>query len=633
MCGVRHYGLQGYDAMTTRNTPSLATFTPDEAELFFGRQTICQTLLQKIQNIWEQDYQVLSLIGAADTGKTSLIQAGLIPLLTHSSEYWKILNINCENTDTPELLTQAIEITNTTKINKPTQHLLILDNLEILFQHSYDPQQQIELIKLIQTLSKIENTAILIILDEAYLKIAKTCTTLTKLWEHSHYIELDPINQSECLEILQKTAEFNQLSFEIDDKNNSSLDQDIAKVANGYKLSELNYLLQKLYEKDHKKGTLSYQSYQELGGIQALSQQFKRLWLRYPANIHVSCRSFINKLSVDSPQAPIRIHCPISKLRQTPRQRNLFADMQKYGLLKPDTNKQIRLNYPIFSALQHCAISQDKPESQPTPTALKDPKISTALSQEVSAPMPDLSPQKNTSQCDSVAEEVHQGMRLLVLSFRFLIALILIIFAWGIWVNYIKEHEPMPINVVIERNTKQDQVVASERLQVSDMPRVKTAVPSLAELNKPANISDNKLFNQQDRSSNYYLNTIEEYKIQQQKTPTLLIEKALMENYTELAKAHQREQNNEYAHMAYRNASTHANSVLRQKTNASTLATAAEIQEALGDLSKQENDIQEAWQAYQNAFRLRQSQWQYGVTPELQQAIAHLKQKMLHINQ
>jgi hypothetical protein len=156
--------------MTARNSPSLATFTSNEAELFFGRSLAGQNLFQQIQSIWDQDYQALSLIGPVDSGKSSLIQASLLPLLQQTDQNWHILNFSCcqadvynhllktvleglpadagEGLDVERLLTQlqeqpektevllqtSLQLTATHADDKAIAILLIIDPLEAIFQ-------------------------------------------------------------------------------------------------------------------------------------------------------------------------------------------------------------------------------------------------------------------------------------------------------------------------------------------------------------------------------------------------------------------------------------------------------------------------------------------------------------------
>ena len=658
--------------MTVRTAPSLATFDTTDADIFFGRETICQTIFEHLQAVWDHDYQALSLIGAADSGKTSLVRAGVLPRLAQAPENWQIIHFSCCQTDihaeliktvlaslpteagegldvdhllqslkeqpekAPVLLQTSLQLTATHDDDNPPLTLLVIDPLEVVFQKNYTEAEQNHFFELLQIFAKIDGIAVLSVLDEAYLEMAKTSPALAVLWEQSATLNLVPMDEAALLSMMEKTADYYNVSFEIDGDKSRRLDNEIAQAADGCQLSQLNYLLAKLYEKDAKKSVLTYQSYQDLEGLNAFQRQIQRLWQRYPANIHVSCRSFISKLSAETHLGHVRVYTPLNKLRQTPRQRHLCEDMQKYGLLHADANKRVRLNYPVFSALQSCAIQQDTSNIAPIAVAKPDPKPSVAATAAPPSPkpvMPDLQ-NSHSPNCDTVAEEVHKGMRLLMWTIRLFVLFLLIVFVWAVWVNYIDPaEEPTVYNTPIERNTEKDQVVTNEQLRVSDSPRASQNEISIETLNRPSLDADEALFDNQGHSSEFYLSTIEDYKKQWQKTPTLLIEKALMDNYIALGKAHERENKAIYASTAYRNASDYANTVLRKDRSASVLASVADLQESLGDLLKKDGDVQAAWQAYQQAYSLRQSQWQLGVTTELQQDLHDLRQKMLNINQ
>src|SRR6476469_6674975 len=64
------------DASAIRPFPGLRQFRTDEAHLFFGRQGQSDAVVRKLAN-----RRFLAVVGASGGGKSSLVQAGLLPAL------------------------------------------------------------------------------------------------------------------------------------------------------------------------------------------------------------------------------------------------------------------------------------------------------------------------------------------------------------------------------------------------------------------------------------------------------------------------------------------------------------------------------------------------------------------------
>lgn len=75
--------------------PGLRPFTPEESELFFGREGQSEEILAKLKK-----NKFVTVIGASGSGKSSLIYCGIIPRLTAGSDSsggWKVLNLRPGN--------------------------------------------------------------------------------------------------------------------------------------------------------------------------------------------------------------------------------------------------------------------------------------------------------------------------------------------------------------------------------------------------------------------------------------------------------------------------------------------------------------------------------------------------------
>ncbi len=72
--------------------PGLRAFRPDEARIFFGRESETDDLIRRLRDPFTR---FLLVVGASGSGKSSLISAGLVPRLAHeaieSSHLWKVV--------------------------------------------------------------------------------------------------------------------------------------------------------------------------------------------------------------------------------------------------------------------------------------------------------------------------------------------------------------------------------------------------------------------------------------------------------------------------------------------------------------------------------------------------------------
>ncbi|RRU08003.1 winged helix-turn-helix domain-containing protein, partial [Stenotrophomonas sp. 278] len=59
----------------------LDAFDSDDAHVFFGRSAAVDTLVQALEAQWQQKCAFVLLVGASGSGKSSLLNAGLIPRL------------------------------------------------------------------------------------------------------------------------------------------------------------------------------------------------------------------------------------------------------------------------------------------------------------------------------------------------------------------------------------------------------------------------------------------------------------------------------------------------------------------------------------------------------------------------
>jgi len=110
--------------------PGLRPFTPEESDLFFGREGQSEEILVKlIKN------RFVTVIGASGSGKSSLIYCGIIPKLLseQSADSWKVLNLRPGNDPIGNLVEIATQ-RRMVSIGKGEKVLLMVDQFEELFR-------------------------------------------------------------------------------------------------------------------------------------------------------------------------------------------------------------------------------------------------------------------------------------------------------------------------------------------------------------------------------------------------------------------------------------------------------------------------------------------------------------------
>ncbi|MBM7117721.1 serine/threonine-protein kinase [Archangium primigenium] len=78
------------DGPGTCPVPGLAPFTETQAELFFGREADLQTLLGLLDEAWAGGRRWVQLEGPSGVGKSSLLQAGVLPRLQQDARWWVV---------------------------------------------------------------------------------------------------------------------------------------------------------------------------------------------------------------------------------------------------------------------------------------------------------------------------------------------------------------------------------------------------------------------------------------------------------------------------------------------------------------------------------------------------------------
>jgi WD40 repeat protein/energy-coupling factor transporter ATP-binding protein EcfA2 len=259
----------------------LQPFTPEQAPLLFGRDLAIAELFQRIQawNFQANAPSFLLIMGPTGSGKSSLIGAGILPLLTKLNTPFQIFRFSAAITDVVAGLKAVIAnleppvTASASANNSPTPSklagILFIDQLEELFTlATLANPVRLELINLIDSLARRSLVGVIAALPSEFLPRLNEFPQLLELMaENRHYL-LFPPTLAELQQIISAPAQLAGLQFE-GTENSPAVDKillnEVATVPND--LALLEFTLQTLYEQRNDYNQLTYTDYQASGGL------------------------------------------------------------------------------------------------------------------------------------------------------------------------------------------------------------------------------------------------------------------------------------------------------------------------------------------------------------------------------
>lgn len=300
----------------------LSAFGPDQADVFYGRAGQIETLLDRVVRQVEFGRAFCLVLGRSGSGKSSLIQAGLIPALARpggyqgvrqishsaidladvSSEHfwlevastlldWDVDDVPVFDQMSAEAIAEQLQsddgieqlLTRCRTTVEANSHddqrpmlVLFIDRLEVLLaDERVDTQTQNQFIKLVTAFS--ESGSILVLSacrNDFYPQLASHNGLMAGKASGAHF-DLAPPSRAEIMDMIRLPAQAAGLSWEVDPVSGSGLDELICTQASASDdvLPMLQYTLQELYLQRHEQ-QLTIESYQSMGGLEgALSQK------------------------------------------------------------------------------------------------------------------------------------------------------------------------------------------------------------------------------------------------------------------------------------------------------------------------------------------------------------------------
>jgi serine/threonine protein kinase/WD40 repeat protein len=282
--------------------PGLASFGAENSGYFFGRELELELLIKKLQQL-----HLSALIGPSGAGKTSLLQAGLIPNLPDS---WNYILVQPGNSpflnlaeaiapkfpDDPELNQFENAEIALTLLGRWRQNysetLLIVDRFEELFTLN-PPEIQARFAELIGRFVLEADVRVLLVMRDDFLIFCKEHPSLAPIF--SELTVILPLNGAALRRALVQPALKCGYRFE-DEKLVDDILYDLEKERGALPL--MAFAASRLWEKrDRESGFLTRRAYQDIGGVSgALAQHAEATIERLGVDKHPIVREIFRNL-------------------------------------------------------------------------------------------------------------------------------------------------------------------------------------------------------------------------------------------------------------------------------------------------------------------------------------------------
>lgn len=268
--------------------PGLKVFEEADNDLFVGRTNLIKNLLEKLQS-----QKLLVVVGSPNSGKSSLVLAGLLSELKdgklEGSKNWHYLKPKTPGSFLPKNLDELTE--NLVKFERQQMNagktevssVLVINQFEDLFTLFSDKKshQQEFADKLLDLIKKVNTIKIILTMRQDFqTNFENLSPSFSELFK-KNYVEVTPFTSSELKEAIEIPAKRKGLQFQGDIVD--ELVRDL--VGESMPLPLLQFVLMKLWEK-REKNLITEKVYREVTGTpKPLGQSGVRWALSHTANV------------------------------------------------------------------------------------------------------------------------------------------------------------------------------------------------------------------------------------------------------------------------------------------------------------------------------------------------------------
>ncbi|MBH0019610.1 winged helix-turn-helix domain-containing protein [Pseudoalteromonas sp. SWXJ133] len=310
------------DIKTTENTwqggspfLGLSAYNPSDTHLFFGRNQSIETLLNRISSQVKFGRAFCLILGPSGTGKSSLVNAGILPKLLDERGYngigvisysqldfadvhknrlfldlastlldWDINGLPVFEGLSAQTLAEQLELTIDGVINsiqialskastqlKTPQLFLFIDRLEVLLSSLlFSSETRSHFLSVIERLATSKTVIVFSACRNDFYPLVVEQPSLMAGKAHGAHYDLTPPNRHDLQQIIRLPTLTANLTFSNDPETQTPLDEILcADTANNPDaLPMLQYTLQELYLQRSDNNELLHSVYTKLGGIE-----------------------------------------------------------------------------------------------------------------------------------------------------------------------------------------------------------------------------------------------------------------------------------------------------------------------------------------------------------------------------
>lgn len=329
--------------------PGLSAFEPGDATVFFGRNEQISTLLSRVAKQVNFGRAFCLILGPSGTGKSSLVNAGLLPKLLHHNGYDGIGVVSYSQLDfadvnqhrllmdlasamldwdidgqpvfdgmSADTLAQQLQqdcqsliqqcqlsLSKTTNTFSKPHFFLFIDRLEVLLSSPlFSDEERSHFLQLIDTLATSGGIMVFSACRNDFYPLVVSHASLMAGKDQGAHFDLLAPTRSELMQMIRLPAIAANLSWSYNADTAMSLDELLCNEAtnNPDSLPMLQYTLQELYLQRNQHNELQESVYLTLGGIEgAIGKKAEEVFLQLPAAQQAELDSILSLLVTLNP--------------------------------------------------------------------------------------------------------------------------------------------------------------------------------------------------------------------------------------------------------------------------------------------------------------------------------------------
>ncbi|MDH3717483.1 MAG: AAA family ATPase [Planctomycetota bacterium] len=373
----------------------LDVFQMQHAPIFFGRTRAIGDVINALRRVAADGRAFLLVLGVSGCGKSSLVRAGVMPMLTQPGVLegvglWRhaimrpsdslgdlhdglaaallrdgaLPELAADGTTTVELakqlrdlpqaadritkgaLSQAasqLKSAESARCQPEARLVLVVDQLEEIFTlDNITPHQRAEFIIALASLSRSGRVFVIVTLRNDFYHRCVEIPELVELKEGAGQYDLLPPTAAEIAQMIRLPAQSAGLQFDKHPVSEEPLDDILRDAAAGDPecLPLLEFTLEELFKRRQDDCCLTYQAYEQLGGVEgALTSRADELFNSLDEKVRGALPSVFRKLvtvGTGETDTPTRRNARLHELRATPEAATLVDKFVEARLLITD---------------------------------------------------------------------------------------------------------------------------------------------------------------------------------------------------------------------------------------------------------------------------------------------------------